>query len=168
MTPFEAVTGRAPGLAGLPVWGTKVWVHDTSTGKLGVRAKDARWVGFDAQSRGHRVYWPDGRRVTVERNVRFSVDEPTVVYEDDGVELEGEGVLRSRLPRLVLHSSRSRSCRQRRARCASASLHRRLPTCLLAGALINTYREGSLSQRRTLQRMTTSLRRSRGSQWPRV
>lgn len=150
MTPFEAVTGRAPGLAGLPVWGTKVWVHDTSTGKLGVRAKDARWVGFDAQSRGHRVYWPDGRRVTVERNVRFSVDEPTVVYEDDGVELEGEGVLRSRLPRLVLHSSRSRSCRQRRARCASAS------------------REGSLSQRRTLQRMTTSLRRSRGSQWPRV
>ncbi|KAF9799678.1 hypothetical protein IEO21_10525 [Rhodonia placenta] len=87
MTPFEAVTGRAPGLAGLPVWGAKVWVYDTSTGKLGVRTKDARWVGFDAQSCGHRVYWPDGRRVTIERNVRFSVDEPTVVYEDDCHEL---------------------------------------------------------------------------------
>ncbi|KZT63132.1 hypothetical protein DAEQUDRAFT_658953, partial [Daedalea quercina L-15889] len=58
-TPYEALTGHIPGLAGLPVWGTWVWVHDTSTGKLGEHAKAAHWVGFDSQSKGHRVYWPE-------------------------------------------------------------------------------------------------------------
>ncbi|EPS96208.1 hypothetical protein FOMPIDRAFT_35917, partial [Fomitopsis schrenkii] len=52
--PYEALTGRVPGLAGLPEWGTRVWVHDTSSGKLGERAKAARWVGYDSHSKGHR------------------------------------------------------------------------------------------------------------------
>ncbi|TFY51058.1 hypothetical protein EVJ58_g10760 [Rhodofomes roseus] len=107
MTPFQAVTGRVPGLAGLPVWGTRVWVHDTSSGKLGVRAKEARWVGFDAQSKGHRVYLPESRRVAVERNVRFGEAEPPAVYEDDGVELEGEGVLGNDKPESTADSTES-------------------------------------------------------------
>ncbi|KZT63073.1 hypothetical protein DAEQUDRAFT_640400, partial [Daedalea quercina L-15889] len=68
-TPYEALHGRPPVLTGLPVWGSRVWVHDTSTGKVGERAKPANWVGYDAQSKGHRVYWPDARRITVERNL---------------------------------------------------------------------------------------------------
>lgn len=90
-TPFEAINGRPPTLLGLPVWGCCVWVHDTSTGKVGVRALAARWVGYDGQSKGHRVYWDTTHRVTVERNVRFGeLLLPVVV--DDGVELEGEQV----------------------------------------------------------------------------
>lgn len=50
-TPFEAINGRPPTLLGLPVWGCCVWVHDTSTGKVGVRALAARespWSGMFA------------------------------------------------------------------------------------------------------------------------
>lgn len=91
-TPYKALTGFIPGLAGLPVWGAQVWVHDTSTGKLGERAKAACWVGFNSQSKGHRVWWPDTRHVTVEQNLCFTSTPATVQFEDDGPELEEEGV----------------------------------------------------------------------------
>ncbi|PIL28794.1 transcription factor [Ganoderma sinense ZZ0214-1] len=89
-TPYEALTGSPPDMSGVPVWGSQVWVHDTSTGKVGERAIAARWVGFDHQSKGHRVYWPERRTVTVERNVRFAAPNLPAPFADDDAELEGE------------------------------------------------------------------------------
>lgn len=89
-TPFEAATGNIPNLRGVPEWGARVWVHSTTDGKVGDRAKPARWLGFDAQSKGHRVYWPEQRSVTVERNVRFTQPAMTPLPPDDPVQLEGE------------------------------------------------------------------------------
>ena len=89
-TPFEALTGSPPDLSGIPEWGAQVWVHDTSSGKVGERAIPARWVGFDGESKGHRVYWPDRRTVTVERNVRFAAPHLPASIADDAAELEGE------------------------------------------------------------------------------
>ncbi|CDO78107.1 hypothetical protein BN946_scf184638.g3 [Trametes cinnabarina] len=51
-TPFEAATGSPPNLRGVPVWGSKVWVHSTSDGKLGERAKCGRWLDDDAELEG--------------------------------------------------------------------------------------------------------------------
>ena len=64
-TPFKAVYGKPPNLAGLPVWGAQIWVHDADASKIGTRTHLGCWVGYDSQSRGHRVYWPDKRSVTV-------------------------------------------------------------------------------------------------------
>ncbi|GBE84202.1 hypothetical protein SCP_0601800 [Sparassis crispa] len=89
-TPYEAVTGDLPDLSGIPEWGARIWVHDTATGKMGERAKPGHWVGFDTQSKGHRVYWPDKRSVTVECNVRFGEPHAVLPNSDDGLELEGE------------------------------------------------------------------------------
>ena len=88
-TPYEVLHGKPPNLAGLPIWGARLWVHDVSTGKVGIRAKAAHWVGYDPQSKGHRVYWQDSRRITVERNVYFGEEDPNPAAVDD-VELEGE------------------------------------------------------------------------------
>ncbi|KZT63709.1 hypothetical protein DAEQUDRAFT_645664, partial [Daedalea quercina L-15889] len=49
-------------------------------------------VGFDSQSKGHRVYWPERRRVSVECNVRFAEEGQPAAWEDDTLELEGEEV----------------------------------------------------------------------------
>ncbi|PIL37456.1 transcription factor [Ganoderma sinense ZZ0214-1] len=89
-TPYEALTGSPPDMSGIPVWGSQVWVHDDSSGKVGVRAIAARWVGFDTQSKGHRVYWPERRTVTVERNVRFAAPNLPAPFADDDAELEEE------------------------------------------------------------------------------
>jgi transposase InsO family protein len=58
-TPYEMLHGKKLNLKGLPVWGTKVWVHDPSGGKLDMRAHEGHWIGFDAETGAHRVYFTD-------------------------------------------------------------------------------------------------------------
>ena len=79
VTPYERLTGQKPNLAGVPEWGQRVWVHNDSGTKLDARASAARWVGYDADStHAHRIYWPDTRKISVERNVRFKTESITI------------------------------------------------------------------------------------------
>ena len=89
-TPFEILHGYKPNIKSLHPWGCKVRVHDDSGSKLDGRSKIGRWMGFDAETKdGHRVYWPEKRRVSVERSVRFNVEEEVIV---DVLPLEGENM----------------------------------------------------------------------------
>lgn len=97
LTPYELVYEIAPDLSGVPVWGTKVWVQDKSTGKVGKRAVTGRWVGYDMHSNGHRIYFPGAKgglgKVNAERNVTFSENEDSLIpFPEalDGPLLEGE------------------------------------------------------------------------------
>jgi hypothetical protein len=35
------------------------------------RVREGKWIGVDEESKGVRVYWPDTRTVTVERNTYY-------------------------------------------------------------------------------------------------
>src|SRR5204862_3719735 len=61
-------------LSDLHEWGCTVWVKIDS-GKLEAKAAEGRFVGYDAERKGYRVYWAEKRKITVERNVRFTPDE---------------------------------------------------------------------------------------------
>ncbi|THH04628.1 hypothetical protein EW146_g10132 [Bondarzewia mesenterica] len=50
MTLFKAVTGQKPDLSTVCIWGSKVWVHNTSSSKLEPRAKEGLTVE-------HNVYY---------------------------------------------------------------------------------------------------------------
>src|ERR1700678_315773 len=66
-TPFELLNGHKPSVGNLQPWGCKVRVHNTTGTKLDGRSSIRRWRGFDAETRnGHRIYWPERRRVSVE------------------------------------------------------------------------------------------------------
>ncbi len=71
MTPYEALYGKKPDLANLRAFGERVWVHDPTNSKLDAQARVGRWLGFDEISSGHRIYWPEERKVSVERSVQF-------------------------------------------------------------------------------------------------
>ena len=46
-------------------------------------------MGFDAETKdGHRIYWPERRTVSVERSVKFNVEQESVVVGE--LPLEGE------------------------------------------------------------------------------
>ena len=77
-TPYELSTGLKPDLRFVPVWGSKVIVHSDSGSKLDSRGLSGRWVGFSMMSKGHKIYWPTRRTVSVERNVTMV---PTKVVE---------------------------------------------------------------------------------------
>ena len=69
-TTLEAATGVKPDLSRVHIWGSRVLVCVEGGSKLGGRIVEGRWMGIDeASTNGCRVYWPNHRTVTVERNV---------------------------------------------------------------------------------------------------
>jgi hypothetical protein len=64
--------GKKPDLGNLKEWGSKVWVHTADGTKLDGQSKVGKWMGFDGESNGHRIFWPDKHSISVERNVKFA------------------------------------------------------------------------------------------------
>ena len=71
MTPFEAAFGKKPDLRHVREWGEKVWVHIESGNKLGGCVREGRWLEIDKRSKTFRIYWPDMKTVTTERNIYY-------------------------------------------------------------------------------------------------
>lgn len=93
-TPFEMVNGRKPYLGGIQEFGAAAYVKDLQAGKLDPRAQKGRFVGYDSVSKGYRIYWPEKRTVSIERNVVFNpndlqAENDSVVVQDDVLN-EGE------------------------------------------------------------------------------
>ena len=84
-TPHERATKTKPNLGRIPRFGQEVLVLIDAASKLDPTSKTARWIGFDDESKGHKVYWPDKRSVSVERNLTFVPDSsPEVVVLPEG------------------------------------------------------------------------------------
>jgi hypothetical protein len=64
--PYEMKNKRNPNLAGIQEFGVAAYVKDLKAGKLDARAKKGRFVGYDSESKGYEIYWPEKRSVTVE------------------------------------------------------------------------------------------------------
>ena len=90
-TPYEMLYSKKPNLEKVPVWGCRVKVHDMSGMKLNMRARDGHWVGFDPESDGHRIYFPDCGTIGVERSVAFKQHEvPVPPRATASMPIEGE------------------------------------------------------------------------------
>ena len=68
-TPYEMLYNEKPNLKNLHEWGSAVWVHTTTGTKLDGQLKTGKWIGFDETSKGHCIYWPKRRNVTIERSL---------------------------------------------------------------------------------------------------
>ncbi|CDO71000.1 hypothetical protein BN946_scf184844.g4 [Trametes cinnabarina] len=87
-TPHEVATGEKPDLSNLPRFGAKCWILQQNIGKLDPKLKPGRWIGYSLESKGHKIYWPERRTVSIERDVRFEPE--TEVLMDVRVQSEGE------------------------------------------------------------------------------
>jgi hypothetical protein len=74
-------------LSQLCEWGAIVWIKRLDAGKLDPRAEEARFVGYDDESKGFRIYWPKKRKVSVERDMYFDKNR---ALEPDEASIEGE------------------------------------------------------------------------------
>ncbi|GBE88222.1 hypothetical protein SCP_1300360 [Sparassis crispa] len=82
-SPFEARYGHAPDVSNLHEWGSIVFVTVATDSKFDAQGREARWVGLDWTSNGHRIYWPKERKISVERNIVFSSESPRIEGEQD-------------------------------------------------------------------------------------
>ena len=86
-TPYKKGTGKKPDFSHLYKWGSTVWVKKVGILKLDDKAKQGRFVGYDKESKGYRVYWPTKRKVSVERDIYFNKDES---LQPNDTQIEGE------------------------------------------------------------------------------
>ena len=77
-TPYEMQHGKKPYLTGIQEFGTAAYVKDLDAGKLDPKARVGRFVGYDSESKGYRIYWPKQKSISVERNVVFNVSDVTL------------------------------------------------------------------------------------------
>jgi hypothetical protein len=92
-TPYEMLNRKKPFLGGIQEFGAAAYVKDIKAGKLDSRAQQGRFVGYDSESKGYRIYWPTKRSVTVERNVVFNEKDVLATESTTislGVQSEGE------------------------------------------------------------------------------
>ena len=87
MTPYEAAFGKKPNLKGIREWGERVWVRVEGGNKLGGRVREGKWLGVDEESKGVRVYWPDTKTITVERNTYYDDSSASHLEGEHTVEL---------------------------------------------------------------------------------
>ena len=88
-TPYEKVHGSKPNLSDMHHFGCPVYIHIENTGKLDKQAKQARFVGYDYNSKGYRIYWPESQHISIERNVHFLPDDPSVPFDSPVIEHHG-------------------------------------------------------------------------------
>jgi hypothetical protein len=72
-TPFEAYSGRKPGLAHLKIFGCVCYVHIPSEVRQKLDAKSIKgvFVGYAVCEKGYRVYDPTTKRILLSRDVVF-------------------------------------------------------------------------------------------------
>ena len=88
-TPFEECFNSKPNIAELHQFGSPCFVTRVPQSKLAERAIEGRWVGLDPESKGHRIYWPNQRSITVECDIVFSLHEiPRIEGEHTEIDWE--------------------------------------------------------------------------------
>jgi hypothetical protein len=65
-TLYKMTNKKKPHLANIQEFGVAAYVKDLKAGKLDSRAQVGRFVGYDSETKGYRIYWPNKRSVTIE------------------------------------------------------------------------------------------------------
>ena len=68
---------RKPHLAGIQEFGVAAYIKDLKAGKLDAHTKVGHFVGYDSESKGYQIYWPQKRSITIEHNVIFNKSDVT-------------------------------------------------------------------------------------------
>jgi hypothetical protein len=92
-TPYELVNKAKPNLALAHEFGTPVYVHVTTGGKLEAKVEEATFVGVDQESKGYRIWWAGKQKVSIERNVTFPPMGPVTVRLIDNPDVEELGII---------------------------------------------------------------------------
>ena len=74
-TPYEMGHKKKPYLGRIQEFGAATYVKDLAAGKLNARAKKGCFIGYDSESKGYWIYWPEKQSITVKRNIIFNQDD---------------------------------------------------------------------------------------------
>ena len=100
-SPYEIKHKEAPHLANICEFGTVAYVKDLKVRKLDPRAKLRQFMGYDSESKGFHIYWPNKWSVTVEHNVIFNQED--ILTRSDHVVIPGDVLSEGEREKLIQH-----------------------------------------------------------------
>ena len=74
-TPYEMKNKKKPHLASIHEFSVAAYVKDLKAGNLDDHAQIGWFIGYDSESKGYCIYWPNKQSITVECNVIFNEDD---------------------------------------------------------------------------------------------
>ena len=89
-TSYEKVHGSKPDLSDMHEFGCSIYIRVENAGKLDEQAKQAKFIGYNYNSKGYRVYWPESRCISIEWNVCCLPNVLSVPSDSPDVEFKGE------------------------------------------------------------------------------
>ena len=98
-TPYEIQHGRKPNLSGIQEFGATAYVKDLSAGKLDLRACIGRFIGYDLESKGYRIYWPKKKTILVEHDVVFNKND--VTSDDNSITIPGDALAEGERDKII-------------------------------------------------------------------
>jgi hypothetical protein len=86
-TPYEMKCKKKPHLGGIHKFCGAAYVKDLKARKPDSHTQLGWFIGYDLESKGYRIYWPNKQSVTVDRNVVFNdsdmtMDTATIIPSD--------------------------------------------------------------------------------------
>ena len=69
------MTNTKPILAGIQSFGAAAYVKLENTGKLDKQALKGCFIGYDSESKGHWIYWPEKCMVSIKCNIVFNPED---------------------------------------------------------------------------------------------
>jgi len=80
-TPYEMVNGKKPYLGGIQEFGVVAYVKNLQASKLDPHTRKGCFVGYNSESKGFRIYWPEKWTISIECNVMFN---PSTLHSPTG------------------------------------------------------------------------------------
>ena len=117
-TPAHAIDGKTlyemqhkkkPHLAGIQEFRVAAYIKDLKAGKLDACTKVGQFVGYDLESKGYWIYWPQKRSITVEHNVIFNESDVTT---NNNIHITAGDAIRSQPKNHSLNHSKRKTLNQ--------------------------------------------------------
>ena len=89
-TPYKMKNKKKPHLAKIQEFGVAAYVKGLKAGKLDACAKVSHFIGYDLESKGYHIYWPQKCTITIECNIMFN---ECNMITNDNVHIHADDVL---------------------------------------------------------------------------
>ena len=104
-SPYEMKHKKVPHLGNIHEFGTAAYVKDLKARKLDAHAKLGWFIGYNSESKGFPIYWPNKWSVTVEHDVIFNQED--VLTKNNHVVIPGDVLSEGEKDKVIQHPEKT-------------------------------------------------------------
>ena len=104
-SPYKMKHKKVPHLGNIHEFGTVVYVKDLKAGKLDACAKLGQFIGYNSESKGFHIYWPNKQSATVKCDVIFNQED--ILTKNDHVFIPSDVLSEGEKDKVIQHPEKN-------------------------------------------------------------